>query len=145
MKDLKEYLSKKLGAPEKKPNELKQKAKANVLNDFKDAAKEHMAEGMGSSLKKVTVMAKDDKDLEKGLDMAKKIAHNKELPKDEEQPSKLADMLMGHKEEDEDPAEEAMETGPEEEAEESEDKDSKIASLEAQLAKMQEMISKLKA
>lgn len=141
MKDLKSYLSKKLGAPEKKPDELKQKAKSNVLNEFKDAAKEHMADGMGESLKKVTVMAKSQKDLEKGLDMAKKISHNKELPEGEEQPSKLADMLMGSEDESEEHTEDMDDESPEEASEDS-DKDARIAALEEQISKMKEMISK---
>lgn len=124
MKDLKSFLEKKMGKPGK-PDELKQKAKGNVLNDFKDAAKEHMAESMGGALKKVTVMAKDGKDLKKGLEKAEDIVE--ELPGMEEDSEE--DMM-----EEEDSMMSMDESS----------KDDKIAMLEEQLSKMQEMLAQLK-
>lgn len=125
MKDLKSFLEKKVGKPGK-PDELKQKAKGNVLNDFKDAAKEHMAESMGGALKKVTVMAKDGKDLKKGLEKAEDIVE--ELP--------------GMEEESEDEMSEDMEDSMM--SMDDSEKDDKIAMLEEQLSKMQEMLAQLK-
>lgn len=125
MKDLKSFLEKKMGKPGK-PDELKQKAKGNVLNDFKDAAKEHMAESMGGALKKVTVMAKDSKDLKKGLEKAEDIVE--ELP--------------GMEEESEDEMSEDMEDSMM--SMDDSEKDDKIAMLEEQLSKMQEMLAQLK-
>ena len=125
MKDLKSFLEKKMGKPGK-PDELKQKAKGNVLNDFKDAAKEHMAESMGGALKKVTVVAKDSKDLKKGLEKAEDIVE--ELP--------------GMEEESEDEMSEDMEDSMM--SMDNSEKDDKIAMLEEQLSKMQEMLAQLK-
>lgn len=123
MKDLKSFLEDKMGKPGK-PNELKKEARGRVLNDFKDAAKEHMGESLGGALKKVTVMAKDDQDLKKGLEKAEELVEN--MPEMEEE-SESEDMDM-------------------EEADmmSSEDKDAKIAMLEEQLSKMQEMLASLK-
>lgn len=127
MKDLKSFLQKKLGKPGK-PDELKQKAKGNVLNDFKDAAKEHMAESMGGALKKVTVMAKDGKDLKKGLEKAEDLVEDLPGMEDESEEDMMEDSMMSMEDESEDGSE----------------KDDKIAMLEEQLSKMQEMLAQLK-
>ncbi len=125
MKDLKSFLENKMGKPGK-PNDLKKEARGRVLNDFKDAAKEHMGESLGGALKKVTVMAKDDKDLKKGLETAEELVET--MPDMEESESEEMDM--------EDMQESDMMSA--------EDKDAKIAMLEEQLSKMQEMLASLK-
>lgn len=124
MKDLKDYLSRKMGPPSEKPNKLKQEAKSNVLNDFKDAAKEQMAESLGPSMKKVSVMAKDTEGLERGLDKAKALVE--EMPEGDD-PTELADELL------DDPSMEHATSS----------KDEEIAKLREQLEKMQEALSKL--
>lgn len=126
MKDLKSFLEDKMGKPGK-PDELKKEARGRVLNDFKDAAKEYMGESLGGALKKVTVMAKDSEDLKKGLEKAEEIVED------------MPDMAEESESEEMD-----MEDMQEEDMMSSENKDAKIAMLEEQLSKMQEMLASLK-
>lgn len=126
MKDakLKSFLEKKLGKPNEEPNEIKQEARHRVLSDFKDAAKEHMADSMGKSLKKVTVMAKDKEDLKKGLETAEDLV-------EETEDTDLED----------DVAEEAEEVL----SEDLPDRDKAVAELEKKLAELQSALAALKA
>lgn len=131
MKDIKDFLEGKFGKP-KKVNDLKQKAKGNVLNEFKDAAKEKMAESMNDSMKKVTVVAKDKKDLKKGLDEAERVIDT--MPETED-PQEAADDLLD--------ADDDAAMGAESHDDE-EDKDSRIADLEREIKEMREAVARAK-
>jgi len=107
----------------RKLSPVEQKAKMGVLSELKD----DMSSEMGGSLKdmmakKVSVMASNKKDLEKGLDKAKQLVEH--MPNGEE----------GHLEDME--AEESGEAGM---AEAAEDVESEIAKLEEKLAKLKAM------
>lgn len=117
--DLKDVLGKK--KKEKEGDDIKKEAKLGVLKDLKGMASEMMRDGM-----KATVMAKDKKGLEAGLEKAKDVVQD--IPDKGEMESE--DMMEM---EDESPMAEL------EEAAESMDEselDKAIAILEAKKAKM---------
>lgn len=128
MKDIKAFLESKFGKPNK-VNELKQKAKGNVLSEFKDAAKQNMAESMDKSMKKVTIVAKDNKDLKKGLQAAEEVVS--ELPEGDD-PQSLADELL-----------DADDMMGQESHNEEEVKDERIARLEAEIEEMREALARV--
>ncbi len=107
----------------KKLSPVEQKAKMGVLKELKD----DMSSEMGGNLKdmmakKVSVMASNKEDLEKGLDKAKELVG--EMPNGEE--GQLEDM-------------EAEESGEAGMAEAAEDVESEIKKLEEKLAKLKKM------
>ena len=107
----------------KKLSPVEQKAKMGVLKELKD----DMSSEMGGSLKdmmakKVSVMAGNKEDLEKGLDKAKELVG--EMPNGEE--GQLEDM-------------EAEESGEAGMAEAADDVEAEIKKLEEKLAKLKKM------
>ena len=111
----------------RKVGPAEQKAKMGVLKELKD----DMSSEMGGSLKdmmakKVSVMAGNKEDLEKGLDKAKELVHD--MPNGEEE-GHLEDM-------------EAEESGEEGMAEAADDVESEIKKLEEKLAKLKKMKGK---
>ena len=130
MKDIKAFLESKFGKPNK-VDELKQKAKGNVLSDFKDAAKQNMADSMDKSMKKVTIIAKDPKDLKKGLQAANEVVSD--LPESDD-PQELADELLD--------ADDCMTDGSESHVD-MENKDERIAKLEMELEEMREAMARV--
>jgi|LakMenEpi03Aug12_release.lakeMendotaPanAssembly.Ray.scaffolds.fasta_scaffold392129_2 hypothetical protein len=107
----------------KKLSPVEQKAKMGVLKELKD----DMSSEMGGSLKdmmakKVSVMAGNKEDLEKGLDKAKELVHD--MPNGEE--GQLEDM-------------EAEESGEAGMAEAADDVEAEIKKLEQKLAKLKAM------
>lgn len=118
---------------DKKSKELRREAKMGVLKDLQNTAKGMMKEGLGSSLKKVSVMAPDKEHLEQGLDKAKELVGSMPEGSPQEEASESSEEAMMEK------------MHPEMEAMEDEESPKSLEEVDAKIKELEELKKQLLA
>lgn len=125
MEDLKSLLGKK----SKEGNSMRKEAKLSAIKALRDFASEMMGDDIKGKLTKVTVAAKDQEGLKKGLEKAKEMLPETSSEEESEMESAEEEMAEG-------PEHEAMEMSSMEECETPEEIDALIKKLEEKKLKM---------